>query len=76
MFNLGLIAFSFYVVNACSASSVLLPLSVLNAVVAFWGNGVMFNYGRGEEEQIPNTATGAALLTTVVSIGLWVASRF
>lgn len=73
MFNIALIILALYAFSL-SGETGLRAISIVNAIVAVWGNGVMLNFGRHNADQIPDTAAGASIVTTVVSIGLIVAA--
>lgn len=54
-------------------SSLFVP-AVIVAVLSFWGNGVLANYGRHEAQSAPNWAAAVSMLTTLASVGILIAA--
>ena len=69
MFSIVLILLALLAANTTYGTG-LFVVGVINAIIALWGNGVMLNFGKGEEGQMPDSAAQASMLTAVVSVGL------
>ncbi len=63
-----LIAFAVVVAVVNHGHSGLFVISLVNALLAFWGNGVMANYSHAEAQAIPNYAATLSIITTLGSV--------